>query len=98
MSQAIEEREAQIDGEFDKWCGWSSHNPDSAAGGSMRRAYHAGWNKREERIKTLEQENAELRAKLVELALKLAAHETAEDRRCILESEDVRSIMDLRLR
>lgn len=45
-----------------------------------------------------EREKAELREKLVDLALRLAAHETAEDRKRILESEDVRSIMDLRLR
>lgn len=52
----------------------------------------------ERKLAECEQEKAELREKLVELALRLAAHETAEDRKRILESEDVRSIMDLRLR
>jgi len=51
-----------------------------------------------EKVAALERENERLREKLVDLAFALAAHETAEDRKRILESEDVRSIMDLRLR
>ena len=52
----------------------------------------------EEIVSTLVAENERLETKLVDLALELAHHVTAEDRRRILESEDVRSIMDLRLR
>lgn len=49
-------------------------------------------------IETLEVERDAMEARLVDLALELAAHVTAEDRKQILASEDVRSIMDLRLR
>lgn len=52
----------------------------------------------EQIVSELQAENERLESKVVELALKLAAHVTAKDRKEILASEDVRAIMDLRLR
>ena len=49
-------------------------------------------------IAAQEQTITQCEERIVELALELAAHITAEDRKRILQSEDVRSIMDLRLR